>query len=102
MKPFWAAAILTPDFLLPLHLVVQVLCLLEEVIDLAALLISLGGVEHTALGLACEELADVGHGEDNLLHRPVVADNLQQGAHLPQDQLLPTAQSHPFLFPAPL
>ena len=38
---------LTSDLLLPPHLIIEVVELLEEVIDLAALVISLCGGEHT-------------------------------------------------------
>lgn len=68
---------LTSDLLLPFHLVVEVLCLLEEVVHLASLLIPLRGVEHAVLGFPREEFTDVGDGEDNLLHSPVVPHNLQ-------------------------
>lgn len=42
---------LTSEFLLPVHLIKEVLCSKEEVIDLAALLISLCGVVHPELRL---------------------------------------------------
>lgn len=41
----------TSEFLLPVHLVEEVLCSQEEVVDLAALLVSLGGVVDAQLRL---------------------------------------------------
>lgn len=66
----------TSQFLLPVHLIEEVLRAQEEVIDFAALFVSLRGVVHTQLGLLREELADVGHGEDDLLHGAVQAHDL--------------------------
>lgn len=67
---------LTADLLLPPHLIVEVVKLLEEVVDLAALVVSLGGGEHTHLGLLSEVLADVGDWKHDLLHGAVVTHNL--------------------------
>lgn len=75
--------VLTPDFLLPLHLIVEVLCLLEEVVHFAALLVPFSHREHPALGLPRQVFTYVGDRKDYLLHGPVVPDNLQtliQGA----------------------
>lgn len=58
----------TSQLLLPVHLIEEVLRAQEEVIDLAALLITLCGVVDAQLGLLGEELTDVGHRKDNLLH----------------------------------
>lgn len=66
----------TSQFLLPVHLIEEVLGAQEEVVDLAALFVSLCGVVHAQLGLLREELADVGHGEDDLLHGSVQAHDL--------------------------
>lgn len=68
---------LTADFLLPPHLIVEVLELLEEVVDLAALVVPLSGAEDPRLGLLSQVLAYVGHGEDYLFHGTVMADDLQ-------------------------
>lgn len=75
--------VLTPDFLLPLHLIVEVLCLLEEVVHFAALFVPFSHREHPALGLPRQVFTYVGDRKDYLLHGPVVPDNLQtliQGA----------------------
>lgn len=66
----------TSQLLLPIHLIEEILRAQEEVIDLATLLISLCGVVYTQLGLLSEELADVGHREDDLLHRAIQPHNL--------------------------
>lgn len=66
----------TSQLLLPVHLVEEVLGAQEEVIDLAALLVALRGVVHPQLGLVGEELTDVGHGEDYLLHGAIQPHNL--------------------------
>lgn len=58
----------TSQLLLPIHLIEEVLRAQEEVIDLTALFVPLCGVVDAQLGLLGEELADVGHGEDDLLH----------------------------------
>lgn len=50
--------------------------MLEEVVNLAALVVSLSGGEHTHLGLFCEVLADVGHWKHYLLHSAIVTHNL--------------------------
>ena len=52
--------------------------LLEEVVDLAALVVPLGGGEHPDLGLQGQVLTDVGHGEHQLLHAAVVTHNLDE------------------------
>lgn len=72
----------TSQFLLPVHLIEEVLGAQEEVIDFAALFVSLRGVVYTQLGLLCQELADVGHGEDDLLHGAVQAHNLSNSHRL--------------------
>ena len=69
-------AYLTADLLLPAHLIVEVVELLEEVVDLAALVVPLGGGEHPHLGLQGQVLTDVGDGEHKLLHAAVVTHNL--------------------------
>lgn len=66
----------TSQLLLPVHLIKEVLRAQEEVIDLAALLIPLCGVVDTQLGLLGEELTDVGHREDYLLHGAIQSYNL--------------------------
>lgn len=66
----------TSELLLPIHLVKEVLCSQEEVVDLAALLVSLSGVVDPQLGLRGQELADVGHREHDLLHGAVLTHNL--------------------------
>lgn len=68
----------TPHFLLPPHLIVQVFKLLEEVVDFAALIVSLRGGEHSDFGLLSQVLADVGYWEHNLLHSAVMTHNLGQ------------------------
>lgn len=67
---------LTADLLLPPHLVVKVVKLLKEVVNLAALVVSFCGGEHTHFGLLCEVLANIRDREDDLLHDAVVAHNL--------------------------
>ena len=49
---------------------------LEEVINLAPLLITLRVLHHLLLGLWWEELTHAGHGEHNLLKAPVLMHNL--------------------------
>ena len=66
----------TADLLLPAHLVVEVVELLEEVVDLAALVIPLSGGEHPHLGLQGQVLTDVGDREHQLLHAAVMTHNL--------------------------
>lgn len=67
---------LTADLLLPPHLIVEVVKLLEEVVDLAALVVSLCGGEHTHLGLLGQVLADVGYWKHDLLHGAIMTHNL--------------------------
>ncbi len=66
----------TSQLLLPVHLIEKVLRAQEEVIDLAALLIPLCGVVDTQLGLLGQELTDVGHRKDDLLHGAIQPYNL--------------------------
>lgn len=73
--------VFTSKLLLPVHLVKEVFCSQEEVIDLAALLVSLCGVVDAQLGFGGQELADVWHGEHNLLHGSVLTHNLNNEAH---------------------
>lgn len=68
---------LTADHLLPPHLVVEVVELLEEVVHLAALVVSFGGGEHAVLGFLGEVLTDVWHRKHNLLHAAIVTHNLK-------------------------
>lgn len=68
---------LTTYLLLPAHLVVEVVELLEEVVDLTALVVPLGGGEDADLGLLRQVLADVRDGKHNLLHGAVVAYDLE-------------------------
>lgn len=68
----------TSELLLPVHLVKEVFRPQEEVVDLAALLVPLGGVVDAQLGLGGQELADVWHGEHNLLHGAVLTHNLKK------------------------
>ena len=49
---------------------------LEEVINLASLLITLRVLHHLLLGLWWEELTHAGHREHNLLKAPVLTHNL--------------------------
>lgn len=72
---------LTADLLLPPHLVVEVVELLEEVVNLAALVVSLGGGEHAHHGLLREVLADVGDRKHDLLHGAVVTHDLTNTRH---------------------
>lgn len=72
----------TSQFLLPVHLIEEVLGAQEEVVDFAALLVSLRGVVHSQLGLLREELADVGHGEDDLLHGAIQPHDLSNNHRL--------------------
>ena len=66
----------TSQLLLPVHLVEEILGAQEEVVDLAALLVALSGVVDAQLGLLREELADVWHREDYLLHGAVQTHDL--------------------------
>lgn len=66
----------TSQLLLPVHLIEKIFRAQEEVVDLTALLVALGGVVDSQLGLLGEELADVGHGEHNLLHGAIQSHNL--------------------------
>lgn len=72
-----ARTVLTPDFLLPFHFIIQVICLLEKVIHFASLFISLRSIEHTTLGFMGQEFTDVWHREDYLFHGSIMTDNLQ-------------------------
>lgn len=74
----------TSKLLLPIHLVKEVLCSQEEVVDFAALLVPLGGVVHPQLRLRRQELADVGHRENDLLHGAVLTHNLNKNTLSPQ------------------
>lgn len=76
----------TSQFLLPVHLIEEVLRAQKEVIDFATLFVTLCGVVHTQLGLLREELADVGHGEDDLLHSAVQAHDLSNNHRLHMSQ----------------
>ena len=62
---------------MPLHLAVQEGRLFEEVRDLGALLVLLGGVEHPYLGLFRQVLTDGVDGEHDLLHAAVVTHDLE-------------------------
>lgn len=66
----------TSQLLLPVHLIEEVFRTQKEVIDLTALLIPLCGVVDTQLGLLGEELTDVGHRKDYLLHGAIQPYNL--------------------------
>lgn len=72
--------IFTSELLLPVHLIKEVFRSQKEVIDLAALLISLCGIVDAQLGLCGQELADVWHWEDDLLHGAVLTHNLNSEA----------------------
>lgn len=50
---------------------------MEEVVHLAALVVSLGGGEHAHLGLLGEVLADVRDWKHDLLHAAVETHNLK-------------------------
>lgn len=56
--------------------------MLEEVVNLAALLISLGAVEHSVHGLFSEVLTDIRHRKHNLFHSAIMADNLKESKKL--------------------
>lgn len=73
------AGVLTAELALPLHLVVQERGLVEEIAHFAALLVLLGGGEEPVLGLLCQELADGGHREHDLLHAAVLPHDLDKG-----------------------
>lgn len=78
---------LTADLLLPPHLIVEVVKLLEEVVDLAPLVIPLCAGEDANLGLLSQVFADVGDGKHNLLHGAVVTHNLgNRGGNKPQQR----------------
>lgn len=80
----------TSQLLLPIHLIEEIFRAQEEVIDLATLLISLCGVVHTQLGFLSEELADVGHRKDYLLHcaiQPYDLDTKNSSGHLYKKQV---------------
>lgn len=70
-------AISTSELLLPVHLIEEVLCSQEEVVDFAALLVSFRGVVDSQLGLRGQELTDVWHREHYLLHGAILAHNLE-------------------------
>lgn len=74
--------ILTADLLLPSHLIVEVVKLLEEVVHLAALVVSLGGGENSGLGLLGEVLTDVWNWKHDLLHTPIMTHNLKRETDL--------------------
>jgi len=71
----------TSELLLPVHLIKEVLCSEEEVVDLAALLVSLGGIVHSQLWLWGQELTDVGDREYYLLHGAILTYNLNRETH---------------------
>ena len=52
--------VLTPDFLLPLHLIVEIFSLLEKVIHFTSLFIPLCGVEYATLGFSREVFTYIG------------------------------------------
>lgn len=66
----------TSQLLLPVHFIEEVFRAQEEIIDFAALLVPLCGVVDTQLGFLGEELADVGHGKNYLLHGAIQPYNL--------------------------
>lgn len=68
----------TSQLLLPVHLIEEVFRAQEKVIDLAALLIPLCGVVDSQFGLLGEELADVGHRKDYLLHGTIQSYDLDE------------------------
>ena len=61
---------------MPFHFGEAVVDLLEKVRHLGALVVPLGVGEELKLGLVGEVLADLGDGEDNLLHGSVVTNHL--------------------------
>lgn len=76
---------LTADLLLPPHLIVEVVKLLEEVIDFAALVVPLGAGEDANFGLFGQVFADVGDWKHNLLHGAVMTHDLgNRGGNNPQ------------------
>lgn len=86
---------ITSQFLLPVHLIEEVFRTQEEVINLAALLVPLGGVVDTQLGLLGEKLADVGHRKDYLLHGAIQPYNLDTIRDAAQCKLWPRPLLHP-------
>lgn len=86
---------ITSQFLLPVHLIEEVFRTQEEVINLAALLVPLGGVVDTQLGLLGEKLADVGHRKDYLLHGAIQPYNLDTIRDAAQCNLWPRPLLHP-------
>lgn len=67
----------TSQLLLPVHLIKKVFCSQEEVINLAALLVSLSCVVDPQLRLRGQELTDVGYGKHYLLHGAILTHNLK-------------------------
>lgn len=68
--------VLTPNFLLPLHFIVQIFCLMEKVIHFAPLFISLSCIKYTTFGFSSEEFTNIGDREDYLFHGSIMTDNL--------------------------
>lgn len=76
LRSFWFIE-LTPDFLLPLHLIVEIFSLLEKVIHFTSLLIPLCGVEYATLGFSREVFTYIGDRKHYLLHCPVMPNDLK-------------------------
>lgn len=75
--PSWCfVCVLTPQLLLPLHLSVQEGGLFKKLCDLWPLLVLLGGVEDSDLGLLGQKLTDGMNRKHDLLHAAVLAHNL--------------------------
>ena len=60
----------------------QVLNLSEEMVDLAALLVTLGAPQDIILGLLCEVPALLGYGVHNLLQSTILTDDLGGELHV--------------------
>lgn len=69
--------VLTPDFLLPLHFIIEVFCLLEKVIHFTSLFIPFSRIEHTALRLSRKIFTYIGDRKNYLLHSPIMPNNLK-------------------------
>ena len=65
---------LLPEFALPLHLIPHGVDRIEEIGDLAILLVLLRGQKYALLGFLGQILAYGGHGKHNLLHGAVLTD----------------------------
>ena len=67
---------LTPELLLPLHFMEQVVEPGEEVRDLTALVVSLGALQYPVLTVGWQIFTDLRYGEDDLFHTAIRANDL--------------------------